>query len=332
MITLLKTLQNRLVLAIPGAMILGFIFGLLTDAHSLQYLVVPFGFVMIYPMMVNMNIRKALQGGDRRAQVLAQVVNFLILPLIAWGIGKIFYPEQPYLAFGLLVAGLLPTSGMTISWTGFSKGNVEAAVKMTVFGLVLGALATPVFVTLLLGQSLPIDRLTLIRPIMCMVVLPLVFGQMTRNFLIGRYGVEKFSKEIGPRFPLVSTAGVLMTVFVAMALRARNIAADPGLLLDIIGPVLLLYFINFVLSFGIARMFLNRADGIAMVYGTVMRNLTVALAVTLMAFGPEGAQGSIVIAVAFVIQVQLGAWSVSFIDLLLGKSEVSAAGTALRTE
>ena len=29
------------------------------------------------------------------------------------------------------MAGLVPTSGMTISWTGFAKGKVEAAVKMT---------------------------------------------------------------------------------------------------------------------------------------------------------------------------------------------------------
>ena len=37
----------------------------------------------------------------------------------------------------LLLAGLVPTSGMTISWTGFAKGNVAAAVKMTVIGLTL---------------------------------------------------------------------------------------------------------------------------------------------------------------------------------------------------
>ena len=47
------------------------------------------------------------------------------------------------MALGLLLASLVPTSGMTISWTGFAGGNLAAAVKMTVIGLILGSLATP---------------------------------------------------------------------------------------------------------------------------------------------------------------------------------------------
>lgn len=46
---------------------------------------------------------------------------------------------------GLLLAALLPTSGMTISWTGFAKGNLEAAVQLTVVGLVLGSIASPFY-------------------------------------------------------------------------------------------------------------------------------------------------------------------------------------------
>src|SRR5699024_12706622 len=44
---------------------------------------------------------------------------------------------------GLALSALLPTSGMTISWTVLQKGNVGAAVKLTVFGLILGSLLTP---------------------------------------------------------------------------------------------------------------------------------------------------------------------------------------------
>lgn len=45
----------------------------------------------------------------------------------------------------LLLTALLPTSGMTISWTGFAKGNVPAAVKMTVVGLIAGSLLAQVY-------------------------------------------------------------------------------------------------------------------------------------------------------------------------------------------
>ena len=84
-----------------------------------------------------------LEGGDSKAQLLAQVINFGIVPFFAFGPAAISSLEQPYYAMGLLLAALLPTSGMTISWTGFAGGNLGAAVKMTVLGLILGSLATP---------------------------------------------------------------------------------------------------------------------------------------------------------------------------------------------
>ncbi|NLD00624.1 MAG: hypothetical protein GX673_07600 [Gammaproteobacteria bacterium] len=57
--------------------------------------------------------------------------------------GRILFAGQPELALGLLLAALLSTSGMTISWTGFAKGHVPAAIKQTLIGLLLGSLLTP---------------------------------------------------------------------------------------------------------------------------------------------------------------------------------------------
>jgi arsenite transporter len=39
---------------------------------------------------------------------------------------QIAYKNEPYLALGLLLTGLVPTSGMTSSRTGFAKGNEDA--------------------------------------------------------------------------------------------------------------------------------------------------------------------------------------------------------------
>jgi ACR3 family arsenite efflux pump ArsB len=88
-------------------------------------------------MMVTLKVQQVFQGGDTKAQVLAQTVNFVVIPFLSWAIGQVFFAHRPFMALGLLLAGLLPTSGMTISWTGFAKGNVAAAVKMTVVGLVV---------------------------------------------------------------------------------------------------------------------------------------------------------------------------------------------------
>jgi ACR3 family arsenite transporter len=129
---LLKTINQHLVTAIPAMMLLGFGYGLVFDPTILKSLIVPLTFVMVYPMMVTLKIKEVLAGGDTRAQLLAQLINFGIVPFAAFGVGVYFLRDQPYMALGLLLAGLVPTSGMTISWTGLARGNMAAAVKMTV--------------------------------------------------------------------------------------------------------------------------------------------------------------------------------------------------------
>ena len=61
-----------------------------------------------------------------------------------------------------------------------------------------------------------------------------------------------------------------------------------------------------------------RGDAIALVYGTVMRNLSIALALAMNVFGPAGAQAALVIALAYVVQVQSAAWYVRLTDRIFG--------------
>ena len=165
--SLFSKLNKNLIIAIPSLMVLGFLFGWQFNAHGLKSLILPFTFLMVYPMMVTLKIKKVLEGGDGKAQLLTQLINFAVIPFVAFGIGKIFFADRPYMLLGLLLAALVPTSGMTISWTGFAKGNLPAAVKMTVVGLVLGSIATPFYVQILLGATVEVDLLSIFKQIVC---------------------------------------------------------------------------------------------------------------------------------------------------------------------
>ena len=112
--------------------------------------------------------------------------------------------------------------------------------------------------------------------------------------------------------------GVLGIVFIALALKARAVAAHPEQLVAIFIPLLLLYLFNYVLSTVIGKMLLPREDAIAMVYGTVMRNLSIALAVAINAFGTAGSEAALVISLAYVVQVKSAAWYVKYTDRVFG--------------
>lgn len=317
---LLQRLNKNLVIAIPSAMLLGLAWGLSVDAAPLKSLIVPLTFLMVYPMMVTLNIREVMHGADWKLQSMTQLVNFAVVPFAAYTLGMLFFPDKPYMALGLLLAGLVPTSGMTISWTGLAKGNVPAAVRMTVIGLTLGALATPFYVKALMGASIEVSVPAVMRQIAVIVFLPMLAGWLTRVWLIKRAGSPaEFKQRLAPRFPALSVVGVLGIVFVAMALKARSVAAAPETVLFLLVPLALLYVFNFGLSSFMGRMLLPRGDAIALVYGSVMRNLSIALAISLNAFGEQGTDAALVIAAAYVVQVQSAAWYVRFTDTIFGQ-------------
>ena len=319
-------LNKNLVFAIPVMMVVGFSLGVLVDQQivkTLRHLIVPLTFLMVYPMMVTLNIKHLTQGLNIKLQGMTQLINFGIIPFIAYLLGLIFFSEQPYMALGLLLAALLPTSGMTISWTGFAKGNMGAAINMTVIGLIAGSLAAPFYINWLLGAKVEVSVIKVMQQILFVVFLPMAAGFVTRQMLLKKYGLAEFKQRIAPRFPATSTIGVLGIVLVAMALKANTIVANPSVLLSIFIPLLILYAINYGLATVIGVKLFIRGDAIALVYGTVMRNLSIALAIAINAFGEAGTNAALVIALAYVIQTQSAAWYVKLTTRIFGPPAAS---------
>jgi len=320
-----KRLSASLVWAIPVSMAAGFVTGLLVDLDPLQVLVLPLTMLMVYPMLVNVKMRDAFSLVDSRVVSVAMAVNFLVLPVLAWGLARLFFASDAGLFVGMVLAGLFPTSGMTISWTGFAKGNVGAAVKMTVIGLIAASLLAPVYLKVFAGQVVPVDLLGVLKMVVLVVAVPLIAAQLTRTVLLRRFGAERFSGRIAPVFPGMSVLGVLGIVFLAVGLKAEMIVARPELTLAIAAPLLLFYLANFALSTLLGRRFFGRGDAIALVYGTVMRNLSIALGIAITTFGPEAA---LVLAAGYVVQVQAAAWYVRVTDRVFGPASVPAPGPA----
>ena len=319
---MLLTINRKLIVAIPATMTAGFVFGAGSSAETVSHLktlILPFTFLMVYPMMIGLNIRHLREGiKNVRLQVMTQVINFSVIPFIAYYLGLYFFPGRPFMALGLLLAALLPTSGMTISWTGFARGNIGAAINMTVIGLTLGSLATPFYVQAMMGQQVGVNFALIIRQIVVIIFLPMLFGMMTRQRLIKKHGQPFFKKHFAPKLPAISAIGVLGIVFVAIALKAGTILADPVILGSIFVPIFIIYLVNFFLSTLAGRIFFKRDDAIALVYGTVMRNLSIALAIAINTFGDAGADAALVIALSYIIQVQAAAWFVKFTDTVFG--------------
>ena len=141
------------------------------------------------------------------------------------------------------------------------------------------------------------------------------------EILVARMGEKGYKERAAKVFPGLSVIGVVAIVFLAIGLKADMILGDPGQLVGMFLPILAFYAVSFALTTAIGRAALKRGDALAMVYGTVMRNLSIALGIAIASFGPEAA---LVLALAYIVQVQSAAWYVKLADRAFGAPVASA--------
>ncbi len=319
-IRLLEKAKDNLHIAVPIAIVAGLLLGSVVDMPFLSITILPITFLMVYPMMVSLPVKKLMAPGGGPVLGASVGINFIVIPMIAYGFGLVFFPEDEFLQLGLLLMGVLPTSGMTIAWTGMAKGNKTAAIRMTVVGLLLGAALTPLYTSVLLGSKIELPLAKISSQILIIVILPLVLGYATQRGLIFRYGEKRFQTEIKQKVSLLSSLGVLLMVFVAMVLKADKILSDPGQIAKMVPILLLFYLTVYLVSSVIGRFAFDRHDAVALVFGTAMRNLAIVLALAVTLFKDDGSEMALLLSLAFVVQIQSAVLYTKVADRLLGSS------------
>lgn len=297
--------SKNLQIIIPLVLILGFGVGSILQLEFLRHFILPATFLMIYPTMIGFRLKEAFDLSYGKVILWSLGINFLFVPLTAYGLGIAVFAQHPQMFAGLAIASLLPTSGMTISWTMLSKGNVGAAIKMTVIGLLSGSFLAPWYLLLMVGKYVPIDILHIMKIISIVVIAPLILGSITYRYLAAKYSLAEFNQNIKPLLPAASVWAMIFVIFISINLRAKMILGQPQLLLIALLVLLIFYLTNFLISTLIGRWLFSRNDALALVFGTVMRNLSIALGIAVSAFGPEAA---LVVTLAFIIQVQGASW------------------------
>ena len=293
--------QKYLLISVPLTLILGFIIGTFVDTSFLRPTIMFATIIMIYATLVGFKLKELTTIKGSKILGYAIFINFIIIPAVAYVLGKLFLADYPIMFAGLALAALLPTSGMTISWTALQKGNVPASVKLTVFGLIIGSLLTPWYLLAMVGQYVDINIMRTIHMIAMVVFFPLLLGHITFKLLMKKYTMEQFQKQIKPKFAPLSIWAMLYVVFISISSQATMIVSNLQLIVIAIIVLIAFYGINYVISTFAALKFFNRNDGIALVNGTVLRNLSIAIGLAATAFGAEAA---LIVTIAFVVQQQ----------------------------
>ncbi|MFC7325892.1 arsenic resistance protein [Halorubrum rutilum] len=307
--TLLSSIKENLIFVVVASLATGLAFGQVASSKTtamLEAAVIPILLLMIYPMMINIDLQEVIKVREHAGPVgLSLLVNFGLAPILAVGLARGFFSGNIEYAIGLYFIALIPTSGMTAAWTGLADGDLEAALVAMAVNLLAAVVILPMYLSVLVPANVGFDPSALYQQLAQIVVVPMIAGNLTRRVLLWRYTTREF-KQLKPVFGGLSSLGVMLIVFVAMTMRSTQILADPITSISTVIPLVVFYALIIGSAAGLGQILLDPARGIALVYATSMRNLSIALAVVVAADTVPPA-AILPIALAYVIQPPLGA-------------------------
>jgi ACR3 family arsenite transporter len=257
-------------LCILAGVILGNVVpGLFNAVAQLEYahvnlVVAVFIWVMIYPMMVQIEFA-AVKDVGRRPQgiVLTVVVNWLIKPFTMAALGWLFFrfifadlvdPQSAneYIA-GMILLGVAPCTAMVFVWSQLTKGDPNyTLVQVSVNDIIMVFAFAPIAAFLLGVSDIEVPWETLLLSVVLYVVLPLVAGVITRRRLGGEHRAERLSQWLAVLKPW-SVVGLLATVVLLFGFQAEKIIGEPQTIVLIAIPLLIQTYGIFVVAYLAAR-------------------------------------------------------------------------------
>ncbi|MBV1885391.1 MAG: ACR3 family arsenite efflux transporter [Gammaproteobacteria bacterium] len=267
-----------------------------------------FIWVMIYPMMVNVDFASLKDVGKKpKGLCITLVVNWLIKPFTMAALGVFFFeylfvglvdPQmaKEYVA-GMILLGVAPCTAMVFVWSQLVRGDANyTLVQVSMNDIIMVFAFAPIAAFLLGVTDVVVPWETLLLSVVLYVVIPLVAGYITRKMLDGSGNDERISRFTAKVKPF-SIVGLLATVILLFGFQAQTILDKPMVIALIAIPLLIQSYGIFVVAYGWAylwRVPFKTAAPAALIGTSNFFELAVAVAISLFGLNSGAALATVV--------------------------------------
>lgn len=250
--------------------------------------------------------RAAILEGARawRLHLAVLATTFVLFPLLGLGVAALPLFDAP-MAAGLLFLTLLPsTVQSSIAFTAIARGNVAAAVCSASFSNLLGIVATPALVALLMtvpGGGLGIS-LGSVETIALQLLLPFVLGHLLRPWIGGFVARRK------RLVTMVDRGSILLVVYTAFSAAVieglwQRVSGETLALLLLVCCALLAVLL--LISWGAGRVLgFRREDRIVLLFCGSKKSLASGVPMAGVLF-PAAQVGAVILPLMLFHQIQL---------------------------
>ncbi len=220
------------------------------EVAHVNLVVAVFIWVMIYPMMIQIDVASIRDVGQRpRGLLLTLVINWLVKPFTMAALAVLFFEHlfapwvdpqsaSEYIA-GMILLGVAPCTAMVFVWSQLVKGDAAyTLVQVSVNDLVMVFAFAPIAAFLLGVTDVTVPWQTLLLSTVLYVVLPLVAGVLTRQGWLKAGGTERLARGVAALKPW-SVVGLIATVVLLFGFQAGTLVEQPLVIGMIAVPLVL---------------------------------------------------------------------------------------------
>lgn len=275
---------------------------------SVNLVVAIFIWVMIYPMMINVDFASLKDVGKKpKGLCITLVVNWLIKPFTMAALGIVFFeyifadlidPQtaREYIA-GMILLGVAPCTAMVFVWSQLVRGDANyTLVQVSINDIIMVFAFAPIAAFLLGITNIVVPWETLLLSVLLYVIIPLLAGYITRKIL-DRSGqherISRFTERVKP----FSIIGLLATVILLFGFQAQTIIDKPLVIALIAIPLLIQSYGIFAIAYGWAylwRVPFDTAAPAALIGTSNFFELAVAVAISLFGLNSGAALATVV--------------------------------------